>query len=528
MSAFHNDIFNRRGSSAFLSDFRQDNRSGVFAAPSMPKPLFSDSSAYGSRPQSSSSHVQQHQRSASFSGAQSHFAYVAGCEICEDYIRCGRDICYHEHRIVCRGERQGCPCHHCCAKRECVTTQVTTMQQPTRTEEAVTDSRFGNSRVRTRSATTMVGDGASFGFGRMGAEEMLRAASDNRWRGAHNTNDSFYAKPLNHCAPAAPAGHVQLRDNNAGSVFGAHAQMHAGRQEEMRADAAAHFAGHGRPMPLFSANYGAARCEEEEDARVKVTRTTTTTTTRTRKEHCEGARPVPVPVPVPEPEHHHHHHHEEQHHHHEEHHHHQHHAGTVIPIGVRPDVPIKAAEPCCTWCRFLPCLSCPRPTNANARFHKRNFRLFPEYEFLADDLEPAKPTDYFPQHSHTATRSAFKVTVPGARQIAQRIYVDFVGDQMVVIGEHGRPLPPGAINGGASAHVLARSSTRSSTLASKEAAAAGLHAHHHHHHSQPPPGVATVFAKNFFVPRDTYDRDRAQAFIKPNGNLKIVVPVLES
>ncbi|KAJ2395395.1 hypothetical protein GGI23_004320 [Coemansia sp. RSA 2559] len=497
MNGFHDDVFNRRASNAFLSDFRQDNRSSVFAAPTMPKPLFSDNSGYGA-----GGGWGGHQRSSSFGGApHKHFAYVAGCEICEDYVRCGAEICHHEHRIVCRGIHRGCCCHHCCEKREVtVCNSAVSSVAPQRTEEAETDSKFGNSRVRTRSATTMVGDGASFGFANMDAE-MLRVASDNRWRSS-NSNDSFYAKPFNHCAPVPPPhGHVPLREGNVSRAFEAHGQMHGHKQAEMRGEAAAHFAGYSRPMPLFSANYGASSCEEESE-KVKVT-TTTTTTTRTinpckteETPQCQTIRP-----PSPEKPVHHHHHHEE-----------VHHCAAVIPAGIKPDVPIKPAEPCCTWCKFLPCLSCPHPTNANARFKKPNFRLYPEYEFLPDNVHVPKPTDYFPQHSHAASRSQFKVTVPKASQIAPRIYVDFVGDQMVVIGEHGKPLPH--------AHVhLARSSTRSSM--SKEAA-----------HVMPgqtqPLGVSKVFAKNFFVPRDTYDRDRAQAFIKPNGNLKIVVPVLES
>ncbi|KAJ1662141.1 hypothetical protein IW140_006125 [Coemansia sp. RSA 1813] len=518
MSAFQNDIFNRRASSAFLSDFRQDNRSGMFAAPVMPKPMFSDN-GYGAPPMRSQ---QQHHRSSSYSAPHKHFAYVAGCEICEDYIRCGKDICHHEHRIVCRGISHGCCCHHCCERREVTVcnSSASSRQQSssaaTRTEEAVTDSKFGDSRVRTRSATTMVGDGASFGFANMDAE-MLRVASDNRWRSS-NSNDSFYAKPFNHCAPAAPPqGHVQLREGNVAHAFEAHGQMHGCKQAEMRSDAAAHFAGYNRPMPLFSANYGAS-CEEESE-KVKIT-TTTTTTTRTMKQcksdetPCHTVRPPSPPHPPPA----HHHHHEEH-----SHHHHHHQGGTVIPIGTKPDIPVRPAEPCCTWCKFLPCLSCPHPTNPNARFKKANFRLYPEYEFLPDDVEVPKPTDYFPQHTHVASRSQFKVTVPKANQIAQRIYVDFIGDQMVVIGEHGKPIP-GANHPHTAAH-LTRSSTRSS-LGSKETA----HLKHFvpGHDQTHMLGVSKVFAKNFFVPRDTYDRDRAQAFIKPNGNLKIVVPVLES
>ncbi|KAJ2526835.1 hypothetical protein EV175_007612, partial [Coemansia sp. RSA 1933] len=95
MNAFHDDIFNRRASGVFMSGgFEQDKRSSVFAAPTMPKPLFGDNSGGYGAP------VRNHQRSSSFGGAQhKHFAYVAGCEICEDYIRCGTDICYHEHRV---------------------------------------------------------------------------------------------------------------------------------------------------------------------------------------------------------------------------------------------------------------------------------------------------------------------------------------------------------------------------------------------------------------------------------------------
>ncbi|KAI9502669.1 hypothetical protein GGI25_003524 [Coemansia spiralis] len=499
MSAFHNDIFNRRSSNAFLNEFRQDNRSGVFAAPMMPKPLFCDDGP------------SRHQRSSSFTN-HSHFAYVAGCEICEEYISRGAEICHHEHRVVCRGIQRGCGCNHCCHKRDSEVTRCNTpLGFSARTEESVSDSRFGNGRVRARSATTTVGD-ASFGFANMDTE-MLRAASDNRWRSS-NSNDSFYAKPFNPCAPPPPPGHMHLRENNVGHVFEANQQLHGHKQSDMRAEAAAHFNGYNRPMPLFSSQYG-KECDDEE---VKVTKTTTTTTTRTTRECNDDEvchKPQPLPPPKPEVVHH-----PVEHHHVEKHEHHL----TVIPVGTRPDVPVRPAEPCCTWCKFLPCLSCPKPTNPNARFKKINFRLYPEYEFLPEHIEVPKSTEYFPEHTNVASRTEYKVTVPKANQIAQRIYVDFIGDQMIVIGEHGRPV---ALNRKGVRHVTSSPSMRStrSSFNSRETA----HVHHAvpGHHTQIP-GVSKVFAKNFFLPRDTYDRDRAQAFIKPNGKLKIVVPVLES
>ncbi|KAJ2249135.1 hypothetical protein GGI13_004388, partial [Coemansia sp. RSA 455] len=80
---------------------------GVFAPAAMPRPLFCETN---SRPSSS------HSRTGS------HFAYVSGCEICEDYVCRGVDICHHEHRM----------CHQNGYKA--------------RTEESVTDSAFANGR----------------------------------------------------------------------------------------------------------------------------------------------------------------------------------------------------------------------------------------------------------------------------------------------------------------------------------------------------------------------------------------------
>ncbi|KAI9477353.1 hypothetical protein BX667DRAFT_506497 [Coemansia mojavensis] len=492
MSAFHNDIFNRRGSTAFMNEFRQDGQSGVFAPPAMPKRMFDEPASSGC-------------------------GYQEGCTTCEDCVARGREIHRHEHCVECRGRQRGCRCQRCIHVQ--VSVQVgdrTRCATPTegmraRTEETSTDSKFGQGRVRARSSTTMVGD-SSFGFANMDAE-MLRMAGDNRWRS--RDYDAFYGRPFDAGGPCPP-GHVPLREHNAGEVIAAHHNMHEQRQSMMRGQAAEHFGGYSRPMPLFGA-YGRS-CEDDE---VKVKTTTTTTTTTRREVPCE---PQVVHHPVHEhnehrhehehkhkhDEHHHtahhhieHHHNEHHHseHHHSEHHHTEHHH-TAIPVGTRPDVPVKKEEACCTWCKFLPCFSCPHPTNPNARFHKLNFRLYPEYEFLPDSLEVPKPTEYFPPHTQAPTRASFKVAVPRAREVAQRIYVDFIGDQMVVIGEHAHPLR----------HVRSSPSvrsTRSSTLHEKHA-----------------PGHTTVFAKNFFVPRDTYDRDRAQAFVKPNGKLKIVVPVL--
>ncbi|KAJ1847388.1 hypothetical protein LPJ70_001563 [Coemansia sp. RSA 2708] len=498
MSAFHNDIFNRRGSTVFMNEFRQDNQSGVFAPPAMPKPMFCS---------------EDRERRASFSGGRhEHFAYVAGCEICEEYVRRGVEICVHEHRVACKGVHHGCDCRRCVEVRVTVQLQSSDSNRArcvtpasdgyrARTEESVTDSVFGQGRVRARSSTTMIGD-SSFGFANMDAE-MLRMAGDNRWR--NKEYDSFYGRPFNASAAPCPPGHVPLREHNVGQAFNAHQQMHGQRQAQMRQDAEGHFGGHNRPMPLFG-QYGACRSEDESD--VKVTTTTTTTTKTTRREiPCEEVvchKPAPPAIE--------HHKHNDHHHHHEHHQHHEHHHVTVIPVGTKPDIPVKQAEACCTWCRFLPCLSCPHPTNPNARFKKANFRLHPEYEFLPDCLEVPKPTDYFPNHTQVPSRSNFKLTIPKVTEVAQRVYVDFIGDQMVVMGEHGRPNPLRRMRSSPSVR-----STRSSTIHEKE------HAHMRH---MVPAGVSRVFAKNFFLPRDTYDRDRAQAFIKPNGKLKVVVPVL--
>ncbi|KAJ2685263.1 hypothetical protein IWW39_004390 [Coemansia spiralis] len=432
------------------------NTPGVFAPAAMPRPLFCESS----RPSSSSS------RTGHTLGG--HFAYVAGCEICEEYVCRGADICRHEHRM----------CHQNGYKA--------------RTEESVTDSAFANGRVRARSATTTVGD-SSFGFANM-ESEMLRMAADNKWRTP--ATDDFYGKPFNHCAPPKPQGHVQLRQDNVDQVFAHHHhQMHSQRQAEMHAGAQAHFSG--------------AHChaKQEEEDEVKVTTTTTTTTTTKvipcETTHChpctpplpppppvECHRPKPLPVkprPVIVP---------------------------IIPIGTKPDGPVaKPVESCCTWCKFLPCLSCPKPTNPNARFHKLNFRLFPEYEFLDDTVQVPRPSEYFPEHTHVASRADFRVGVPKITEIAQRVYVDFIGDQMVIFGEHGRPAGLRHMH---SSPDTMRSSTRSSSTRGSVVEKHGL-GH----------GVSRVFCKNFFVPRDTYDRDRAQVFIKPNGKLKVVVPALE-
>ncbi|KAJ2000743.1 hypothetical protein GGI04_004032 [Coemansia thaxteri] len=466
MSGFHNDIFNRRSSSAFMG--------GEFASPAMPRPLFGDG-AGGCRPQSS-----EHR----------HFAYVAGCEICEECVCRGVDIRRHEHRMA-RGCNNGFSA---------------------RTEESATSSAFGNGRVQSRTATTMQGD-AGFGF----------AHAESEMRRMSAAPADFFSRPFaNNCPP--PVQHnnrMRLCEDNVAQVFEAqHHMMHGHRQAQMHADARDHFAGatasHCRPLFADDGCYGAAaRCEREEEDEVKVT-TTTTTTTTTKVLPCEPAvchtrcEPATVPVrcatpPPPPPPvivvpvH-------------------DHHHVTVIPVGVKPEgAVIKPAEACCTWCKFLPCLSCPKPTNANARFKKRNFRLFPEYEFLADDLAVPRPTEYFPEHTHVASRADFRVNIPKVTDIAQRVYVDFIGDQMLVSGEHGRPLPVPRAAGQHLSPPTVRSSTRSSMASLPEK----------HMARDLPHGVARVFAKNFFVPRDTYDRDRAQVFIKPNGKLKIVVPALE-
>ncbi|KAI7823424.1 hypothetical protein BX661DRAFT_186570 [Kickxella alabastrina] len=516
MSTFHNDIFNRRSSNVFLNEFKQDKHPGIFAPAAIPKPLFCQNDG-------------QAMRRSSFSGTDSHssmqnqrhFAYVAGCEICDDYVRKGAEMCHHEHRIVCRGMGQGCGCHGCCHQRESAAVQQGNNGYRARTEESVSDSAFGNGRVRARSATTTVGD-ADFGFANMDSEMMRMKSTDNQWRqpSRNQAEQPFYARPLDCSAQVAPVpqGHVQLREGNVAQMFDAHGQMHNGMQAAMRADARSHFDGHARPQPMFGAAYG---CSREEESKVKKTTTTTTTTTTTKlcDNHCTPCPPPPcppqpcpppvvvVPVPhqpLPPPTHHH------------------HHVGPTIPVGTKPDGMVKRAEPCCTWCKFLPCLSCPKPTNPNERFKKKNFRLYPEYEFLPDDLEMPRPTEYFPEHTHFASRSEYKITIPKVAQAGQRVFVDFIGDQMIIIGERGKPLA----HSGALGHLQSSgSSTRSTSFNSKEKA--------HMNHFVPvadhlPVGVSRVFVKNFFLPRDTYDRNRAQAFIKPNGKLKIVVPVLEA
>ncbi|KAJ2894423.1 hypothetical protein GGI21_005292, partial [Coemansia aciculifera] len=396
MSAFHNDIFNRRAGS-FSGGFPPSGFT--------PRPLFTDNP----RP---------------------HFAYVRGCHICEDYVCRGVEICHHEH-----------VCH---------STSSSGNGYSARTEESTTDSAFANGRVRARSATTTVGD-ASFGFANMDAE-MLRMAADNKWRTP--AYDPFYGRPFSgNCLPPAE-GHVSLRQDNVDHVFKHHHHMmHADKQAQMHREAQAHFSS---PRHCHVA---ARQCAEEEDE-VKVT-TTTTTTTTTKIIPCETTHCHPPPSPSPrciearvvechtptiivKP---------------------SCHDTVLIPIGVKPDgPPIKPAESCCTWCKFLPCLSCPKPTNANARFHKLNFRLYPEYEFLSDTAPVPRASEYFPEHSHVASRADFRVNIPKITDIAQRIYVDFIADQMVICGEHGKPTAAPRNDS------LVRASTRSSTSAFNEKA----------------------------------------------------------
>ncbi|KAJ1963545.1 hypothetical protein GGI12_001994 [Dipsacomyces acuminosporus] len=480
MSAFHNDIFNRR-SSVFLGQFDQSHKPGVFAPPAMPRPLFGDSPGQ--------------QRRSSFSEGSirgnKQFAYLAGCEICEE----------ESLATTCQESSSG-------ANRINIDVDVA---YKARTEESVTDSKMGNGRVRARSATTMVGD-SSFGFANMDVE-MQKWAADNRWR--NSNHDSFYGRPFSdnkvqHCPPE----HMRLREDNVGGAFSAHRRLHDRRQADMHADANAYFSGQYRPHHSVFGNGGAYGCrQEEEEEEVKVTTTTTTTTTTThhveddKKDVCKALPSPPPRPPTPTPPKHHHHH---------------HHHAVVIPVGTKPDAKIVPPGPCCTWCKFLPCLDCPKPTNPNARFKKENFRLFPEYEFLPDHLDVPKPTEYFPDHVHAASRTQYKITIPGALGIAQRIYVDFVGDQMVILGEHGKPLKLHHHHLASRGSTPTMRSTRSASLSSKERE----HVKHFVPGVDDIPGVSKVFAKNFFLPRDTYDRDRAQVFIKPNGKLKIVVPVI--
>lgn len=382
---------------------------------------------------------------------------------------------------TCIGSHHGCHCHTC----SCSSSNEGYRQ---RTEETCTDSSFNNGCVRARSSTTMCGD-ASFGFANM-ESEMTNWAKDNRWRGPGF--DSFYGRPFDNSDNCVPVGHMRLREDNFGEVFdNSHQRVHGGRLGHMHAEAHAFFNNTPRPSE------GYREKAEEEDTKVVKTTTTTTTTTTTCK-HCSGdcccgeEKPVPClppppcpPTPPPAPP-----------------------SPSppviIIPIGTKPDVPVKPAEPCCTWCKFLPCFSCPKPPNPNNRFHKLNFRLYPEYEFLQDDVEAPKPTEWFPEHTHDATRSEFKLEIPKITETAHRVYVDFIGDQVLVVGEHGHPKKP--------SHETLDEKSRHL---------------HHGSASSLPLGVMRVFAKNFFVPRDTYGRDHAQVFIKPNGKLKLVVPAIQ-
>ncbi|KAJ1935409.1 hypothetical protein EC988_008496, partial [Linderina pennispora] len=278
---------------------------------------------------------------------------------------------------------------------------------------------------------------ASFGFANM-ESEMLRMAADNRWRNSGSYNDSFYSKPLCDNPPPPPPNHMHLREDNVGQVWEHHRHMHGGMQSHMHEEAASHFQGnhHHHHQNQCHGHLLRQQEQEEEEDEIKVTTTTTTTTKKyireieDDKEKCKKVVQPPLPpkppvvVPMPPAEHHHHHHHHQ----------------TVIPVGVRPNEPVKKVEACCTWCKILPCLDCPKPTNPNERFKKVNFRLFPEYEFLPDDLQIPKNTEYFPEHTHFGTSSQYKITIPQVTTIAQKIYVDFIGDQCVVMGDHGKPL----------------------------------------------------------------------------------------
>ncbi|KAJ1856172.1 hypothetical protein LPJ57_007246, partial [Coemansia sp. RSA 486] len=79
-----------------------------------------------------------------------------------------------------------------------------------------------------------------------------------------------------------------------------------------------------------------------------------------------------------------------------------HHHVAVILVGAKPGVLVKHAKPYCTWCKFLP-----------------------------GHLDVSKPTEYFSAHTYFALHSEYTVTIPKVMESAQRIYVDFVGDEMI-------------------------------------------------------------------------------------------------
>ncbi|KAJ1679078.1 hypothetical protein EV182_002770, partial [Spiromyces aspiralis] len=374
------------------------------------------SSAFGGPVGHSSfeSEVSQSHGSGSFGGRFQHFSWTSrmydpNCSLCREERNCGRIPEHHRHcgdasgpakhggpcgsegqrPLLCHMCAGGCACHRfskcCCIAAECGCRCVINREQ-----------RSCGEASRQRSSTA----GAWGGFTTENASMMFkeRMLSEDRW----TRRDDFYA-PFQYHGSHSGAGACEPSHYQGGHEFKIAASAD-GVQSVRVADnvnitvsADVNYPEYDCP-PSRSTVVAEKDEMEEMTEKVKVkfsAASSNSTVAHTHTEACEG--------------------------------------GAVL----KPDAHAPPPQPRgCSWlCRIFCSGLCSIPYNSNARFHKKNFRLYPDYDFLPDNAVLPTEIGIFPKHTVSANHKRIKLVVPHIYVHAPRVFVDIVCENLVVRGE---------------------------------------------------------------------------------------------
>ncbi|OMJ14349.1 hypothetical protein AYI70_g3193 [Smittium culicis] len=187
--------------------------------------------------------------------------------------------------------------------------------------------------------------------------------------------------------------------------------------------------------------------------------------------------------------------------------------------------PIQATK--CTICKFF-CLGiCSIPYNPNARFKCKNFRLYPDYDFLPDSAKVPKESGASLPSKVSKKDSRMKITIFNLRSNVENLTVDIIGDDTIVTGNLINPVrlsKPGFFSGLTS--KFSSNGQTQTTKTSKLSRNSVLDSSDNKYDRTPALNKPSdskfvmVFRTNNFA----YELERAHASIDIDGHLVLIFP----
>ncbi|OMJ12615.1 hypothetical protein AYI69_g9345 [Smittium culicis] len=187
--------------------------------------------------------------------------------------------------------------------------------------------------------------------------------------------------------------------------------------------------------------------------------------------------------------------------------------------------PIQATK--CTICKFF-CLGiCSIPYNPNARFKCKNFRLYPDYDFLPDSAKVPKESGASLPNKVSKKDSRMKISIYNLRNNVEKLTVDIIGDDTIVTGTLINPIrlsKPGFFSGLTSkfSNNGQTQPTKTSKLLRNAVQDSSVSQYDHTPSLNKPSNAkfVMVFRTNNFA----YELERAHASIDIDGHFVLIFP----